>query len=175
VLTLCLFRLISGRRSAVASSQQEFDVVRTVIENKYYRAEVAYVFADLSVLVSEHFDELSAECDAVILLDDAQTVALEHDIFKITKDKQMHASTKLFVTLTEDAQAVSDEHRERRVDWCIDNQFEFIHLDKSNPVEGARCRSSNAQVASVLLFFSLPRFFDDVQDGKSAKRRACRD
>lgn len=127
------------RRAAVASLQQEFEVVQTVIENKYYRAEVAYVLADLSVLASEQFDELSAECDAIILLDDAQTVALEHDIFKIAKDKQAHASTKLFVTLTEDAQAVSDEHRERRVDWCIDNQFEFIHLDKSNPVEGTAC------------------------------------
>lgn len=52
--------------------QRECDVVQGVIENKYYRAEVGYVFADSDVLASEQFEELNAHCDAVIVLDDAQ-------------------------------------------------------------------------------------------------------
>lgn len=61
---------------------------------------------------------------------------MEHEIFKMAKEKAIHASTKLFVTMTSDTDAVTDEHREQRVDWCIDNQYEFVYFGMANPIDG---------------------------------------
>lgn len=52
------------------------------------------------------------------------------------EEKEIDVSTKLFVTLAADAATVTEEHRAQRIGWCLDNQFEYIQIDKSNPVEG---------------------------------------
>lgn len=102
---------------------------------------------------------------------------LEHDIFKIVREKAIHASTKLFVTMTPDTDVVTDEHREHRIDWCIDNQFEFVHFGMSNPIDGmsdavgttfcSNVESTDEQTAVDAGGSS--------QGGKSARRTVYRD
>lgn len=53
-------------------AQLECEVVHSVIENKYYRAEIAYVFVDATTLAMEQLGDMSSRCDAVIVIDDAR-------------------------------------------------------------------------------------------------------